>query len=91
MFLGFMVGLGVCRLCGKYIIIIIIILVITFTHGIHSYVPDIKHISKVHSVAAVLYIQFMLHVILFTVHCTSTPALPAVSVQCPIWLLSAAP
>ena len=47
----------------KYIIIIIIIiiiitLVITLMHG--SYLPETNHVSTVYSVAAVLYLQFVL-------------------------------
>jgi hypothetical protein len=40
------------------IIIIIIIFVITFMHGIYNYIP----VYRVYSVAAVLYLQFVLHV-----------------------------
>ena len=49
-------------------IIIIITLVITSTQCIYNYVPETNHVSTVHSVAAVLYLQFMvqyLHVMLF--------------------------
>jgi hypothetical protein len=44
---------------------IIIVPVITFMHGIYNYVPETNHVSRLYSVAAVLYIQFMLHVMLF--------------------------
>ena len=47
------------------IIIIIIIPVITFMHVIYSNVPETTPVSTVHSVAAVLYLQFALHVMLF--------------------------
>ena len=54
------------EILGKfYIITIIIILVITFMHGIYSYVPETNHVSSVYSVAAVLYLQSVLHVMLF--------------------------
>ena len=33
--------------------------------GIYNYIPETNNISKVYSVAAVLYLQFVLHVILF--------------------------
>jgi hypothetical protein len=33
--------------------------------GIYNYIPETNHISRVHSVAAVLYLQFVLHVMLF--------------------------
>ena len=44
---------------------------------------------SVYSVAAVQYLQFVLHVMLFrswNLFCTFTTALPAVCVQCTIWL-----
>jgi len=47
------------------IIIIIIILVITFIQGIYNYISEPNHVSRVYSVAAVLYLQFVLHVMLF--------------------------
>ena len=47
------------------ITIIIIIPVTTFTHGIYNYVPETNPVSRVHSTAAVLYLQFVLHVMLF--------------------------
>jgi len=34
-------------------------------HGIYNYLPEINHVSRVYSVAAVLYLQFMVHVMLF--------------------------
>ena len=49
----------------RKIIIIIIILVITFMHGIYNYIPETNHASVVYIVAAVLYLQFVLHVMLF--------------------------
>jgi len=41
------------------IIIIIIILFITFMQGIYNYIPAANHFSRVYSVAAVLYLQFV--------------------------------
>jgi hypothetical protein len=32
--------LGVCGLSGKYIIVVVIIFVITFTHGTYIYIPE---------------------------------------------------
>ena len=49
----------------SYIIIIIIILVITFMRGMYNYITETNHISRVYSVAAVLNLQFVLHVMLF--------------------------
>jgi len=46
-------------------IIIIIIRVITFMQCIYNYIPGRNHVSRVYSVAAVLYLQFVLYVMLF--------------------------
>jgi len=65
----------------------IFILVITFMQGIYSYIPETNHVSVVYSFASVLYLQFVLHVILFcpwNVFCTFTLALSVVCVQCPV-------
>jgi hypothetical protein len=73
---------------------IIIILFITFMHGMYNYVPDTNHISRLYSVAAVLYIQFMLHAMLFcpwNMFCMFTSALPTVCGQCPMWLFFVVP
>jgi hypothetical protein len=43
----------------------VIISFFTFTQGIYNYIPETIHVSKVHSVAAVLYLKFVLHVMLF--------------------------
>ena len=75
----------------KGIIIIIIIFVTTFKQAIYSYIPVTKHVSRLYSVAAVLYLQFVLHVMLFrmlNMFCTFTLALSAVCAQCKIWLVS---
>jgi uncharacterized membrane protein len=66
------------------VVIIIIIIIIPFMQGIYNYIPETNHVSTAYSVAAVLCLQFMLHVILFSplnVFCTFTSALPAVCVQ----------
>ena len=50
---------------------------------IYSYIPETNHISRLYNVAAVLCVQFVLHVMLFRVLntlCTFTLALPAVCV-----------
>jgi ABC-type nitrate/sulfonate/bicarbonate transport system permease component len=74
--------------CKYYIIIIIIIIiiivcVITFMQGIYNYIPETNHVSSVYSVAAALYLQFVLHVMLFRVlnmFCIFTLALTTVRV-----------
>ena len=57
--------------CYYYIIIFIIniiIIFITFLQAVYNYIPEINHLFKVYiyiySVAAVLYSQFVLHVML---------------------------
>jgi len=40
------------------------ILVIACMRGIYNYIPEANHVSRVYSVAAVLYLQFVLHVML---------------------------
>ena len=47
------------------VIIIIIILVITIMQGIYNYMPETNHVSRVYRVAAVLYSESVLHVMLF--------------------------
>jgi hypothetical protein len=60
--------------------------------GICIYIPETNHVSRVCNVAAVLYLQFLLHVMSFRVwnmFCTFTLAIFVVCVQCPIWLFFA--
>ena len=55
--------------------------------GIYNYIPAINHFSRVHGVAAVLYLQFVLLAMLFhmiNMFCYFTLALSVVCVQCPI-------
>jgi len=57
-------------------------------HGIYNYIPETSHVSRVHNVAAVLYLQSVLHVKLFrpwNMFCTLTLALSAVCMQCQVW------
>jgi len=53
-------GSAMCRT-----IIIVIVIIITFMQCIYNYTPATNHVSRVHSVAAVLYLQSVLHVMLF--------------------------
>jgi len=62
--------------------------------GIYNYVLETNSVSRVYSVAAVLYLQFSLSVMLFpmlNMFCTLTLALSEVCVQCPMWLFSPVP
>jgi len=47
------------------IIIIIIFLVSTFMQSIYNYMPATNHVSRVYSIAAAMYLPFVLHVMLF--------------------------
>ena len=47
------------------IIIIIIILVINFMQNIYNYIRETNYIPRAYSVAGVLFLQFVLHVMLF--------------------------
>jgi hypothetical protein len=62
--------------------------------GIHTYIPETNHVPREHSVAAILMLLFMVLISLdpaLTPLYLSTLALPAVCVQCPIWLFSVVP
>jgi len=45
--------------------IFIISLVITFMKDIYNYIPETNHVSRVDTFSAVVYLQFVLHVMLF--------------------------
>jgi hypothetical protein len=55
--------------------------------GIYNYIPETNHVSRVYSVAAVMYLQFVLHVMLFrpwSMFCTQyiSGAVPSAVVFC---------
>jgi hypothetical protein len=58
--------------------------------GIYNYIPETTHVSSVHSVAAILQLQFMPHVMLFPmfnvlyIYISTSRSTCAV----PIWLCS---
>jgi hypothetical protein len=43
----------------------IIILITTFMQGMYSYIPETNNVSRTYNFAAVLYLRFVLHVMLF--------------------------
>ena len=53
------------RIIIMIIIITIIVLVTTFMQDIYNYIPETNAVSRLCSVAAVLYLQFVLHAMLF--------------------------
>jgi hypothetical protein len=68
-------------------IIIVIITTTTYMQGMYNYTPETIHVSRVYSIAAVVYLQFVLYVMLFcklNMFCTFTVALAAVCMQCPV-------
>jgi hypothetical protein len=71
---------------------ITIITLITIMQGVYNYTPETHHVGSVHSVAAVLYLQSLLHVMLLPMlnvlyfYISTTR-----SVQCTIWLYFAVP
>ena len=67
---------------------------ITVMHGIYNYIRETNRVAGAYSVAALLYLQFMLHEMLFrmlNMFCTFTSALSEVCVQCPGWLCFVVP
>jgi hypothetical protein len=59
--------------------------------GTYNYILETNHVSRVNSVAAVLNLQFVLHVMILSplntrMVCSFTLALSVVRVQCPIRL-----
>ena len=83
-----------CNYTNFWVCVIIIVVVFTFMHSIYNYMPKTNRVYIVHSVAAVLYLQSVLHVMLFrtcNMFCTFTSALSAVCVHCTIWLFFVVP
>jgi hypothetical protein len=48
-------------------IIIIIIIIISFMQGVHTYIPDTNRVSRVYSVAAILCVLLMVHITLSSI------------------------
>jgi len=48
-----------------FIYLFTIVFVITFMQGIYNYTPERNHVSRVYSVAAIPFMQFVLHEMLF--------------------------
>ena len=47
------------------VVVVVVVVVITFMQGIYNYISEINRVSSACSAAAVLCLQFMLHVMLF--------------------------
>jgi hypothetical protein len=48
------------------ILLILSLFVIRFIHGKYNYIPDTNHVSRLYRVASILWLQFSIHVILYT-------------------------
>ena len=78
-----------CYHIYNYKFFIVKLYIHTILHKMYNYRPQTNRVYKAYSVAAVLYLQSVLHVKLFrpwNMFCTFTSALPTVCVHCPIWL-----
>ena len=54
---------GICYILKIVVVVVVVVIfVMTFMQGIYSYIPETNNVSRVHSVAAVLYLKFVLHV-----------------------------
>jgi len=60
-----MVVLQIIIIITITIIIIELQIIIIIMQGIYNYIPETNPVSRVYSVAAGLYLQFVLHVMLF--------------------------
>jgi hypothetical protein len=49
------------------IIIIIIIIIISFMQGIHTYIPETNHVSRVYNAAAIPAVLLMVHITLSSI------------------------
>jgi hypothetical protein len=47
--------------------LLLLLLLLLFTQGIYNYIPETGRVSSVYSVAAILYLQFIAHVMLLPV------------------------
>ena len=58
--------------------------------SIYNYTHEASHIPKLYTVAAILLLQYMAHIMLLpSINILDTiPVLSAESVQCPVWLFS---
>jgi hypothetical protein len=63
--------------------------------GIYNDIPETNHLPREYSVAAILQLMFMMHIMLvpmlIELYCTFTLVLSKVRVPRPIWLFSAVP
>jgi hypothetical protein len=63
---------------------LLLLLAIFFLHGIYNYIPETNHVSKGVCVAAILYLQFKLQVMLFPVINVSYFYISALRIICAV-------
>ena len=49
---------------AKLLLLLLLLFVATFMQGIYNYMPETNYVSRVYTVATVLYLQFVLNVML---------------------------
>ena len=54
-----------CVIIIIIVVVVVVVLVIACMQGIYNYIPATNHACRVYSFGAVLYLQFVLHVMLF--------------------------
>jgi hypothetical protein len=48
------------------IIFVIVIVIVMFSmQGIYNHIPETHHVSRVYNIAGILYLQYVIHVMLF--------------------------
>jgi hypothetical protein len=58
------VKVGVAENWNIFYIFCIIIIIISFMQGVHTYIPETNHFSRVYSVAGMLRVLLMVHIML---------------------------
>ena len=53
------------------LLLLLLLLLLYYQQGIYNYIPQTNHVSRVCNITAVLYLQFVLHIMLFRM-CTFT-------------------
>jgi len=48
-------------------LLLLLLFVIIFMQGSYNFIPNTNHVSRVHSFAAIVYLRFLAHVMLFPI------------------------
>jgi hypothetical protein len=74
------------------VVVVVVVLVITFMQGTSNYVPATNYASRVYSVAAIQYLQFVTCNVISNVECLYFyNGILGSSWQCQIWLFPVVP